>query len=142
MAISGTKKIDKLDRLTTVTVSGSTFTLPVGVLPIKPSARARANIKMVAASTQRLRRLSRISFWAMMRVGDMVFLCGFLLCVLIRFQAALGLRLLVRYTSSRFKNSAYTSSSVGVWMSMAVILSKLPSSCSRAAFSLAWHSLM
>ena len=140
--MSGIRKMDRLERLTTVTVNGSTLTEPVGELPRKPNERARAASRTEAASTQRLRRLSRISFWAMMRVGDMVFLCGFLLCVLIRFQAALGLRLLVRYTSSRFKNSAYTSSSVGVWMSMAVMLSKLPSSCSRAAFSLAWHSLM
>ena len=32
MAISGIRKIDRLDRLTTVTVSGSTLTEPVGEL--------------------------------------------------------------------------------------------------------------
>ena len=64
--------MDKLDRLTTVTVSGSTLTLPVGALPIKPSDNAKAHSKMVAAITQRLRKLSRISFCAMMKIGDMV----------------------------------------------------------------------
>ena len=74
MAMSGIRKMDKLDRLTTVTVSGSTFTLPVGALPMNPSASASVNINTVAASTQRLRRLSRISFWAMMTMGDMILL--------------------------------------------------------------------
>lgn len=76
MAISGIRKIDRLERLTTVTVSGSAFTSPAGALPRKPSDKASAASRSVAASTQRLRRLSRISFTVIIQTGFMV--CGFL----------------------------------------------------------------
>ena len=65
-AISGTRKIVRLDRLTIVTASSPALTVPVGAAPRKARVSASAAISAVVAATQRLRIPSRISFPAMM----------------------------------------------------------------------------
>ncbi len=65
-AISGTRKIVRLDRLTIVTASALTLTVPVGAAPRKASVSASAASSAVVASTQRLRIPSRSSLPAMM----------------------------------------------------------------------------
>ena len=65
-AISGTRKIVRLDRLTIVTASPPALTVPVGAAPRKARVSASAAISAVVATTQRLRMPSRISLPAMM----------------------------------------------------------------------------
>ena len=67
-AISGSRKIGRLDRLTITTSRARTPTLPVGALPRKVSERASAASKSVVARTQRLRRPSWISLRATIRM--------------------------------------------------------------------------
>ena len=65
-AISGSRKIVRLDRLTTTTSSAPAPTLPVGALPRNVSDSASAASSSVVARTQRLRNPSLISLTAMM----------------------------------------------------------------------------
>ena len=52
----------RLERLTMMTESGLTPTVPVGALPRSAKVNASAAISSVIATTQRLRSPSRISF--------------------------------------------------------------------------------
>ncbi|CKY10193.1 Uncharacterised protein [Mycobacterium tuberculosis] len=65
-AISGSRKMVRLDRLTTTTSSAPAPTLPVGALPRNVKDSDSAAKSNVVARTQRLRKPSLISFAAMM----------------------------------------------------------------------------
>ena len=67
-AISGSRKIVRLDRLTTTTSSAPAPTLPVGALPRNVSDNASAASRSVVARTQRFRSPSWISLKAMMTI--------------------------------------------------------------------------
>jgi hypothetical protein len=60
-AMSGTRKMVRLVRLTTVISRGIAPTVPVGALPSSARLRASAVITNVAESTHRLRKLERSS---------------------------------------------------------------------------------